>query len=150
MKSKKSLKNSSTKKSTIFKKKSTVEQNKENKKLEDSLQLASLKNEIHELPSKIYCDKSTAPSPTHSMMSVSMSSSTSMTWVKEHELQKSIDDLEEKLKDSEERFESTKLQHQSLATVHRVLRESHTQLQEDFDKLKIDVQHLNECANLLR
>lgn len=150
MKSKKNVKSSSAKKLANFKKKASADQNnKENKMLEDSLQLANLKNEIKE-PSKSFRDKSTAPSPTHSMMSVSMSSSTSMTWVKEHELQKNIDDLEEKLKDSEERFESTKLQHHSLATVHRVLRENHTQLQEDFDKLKIDVQHLNECANLLR
>ena len=94
---------------------------------------------------KILCDKATAPSPTHSMVS-----SSSFSWVRERELENTNENLLEKLKDTEERYNSLRIQHESLSQVHRVLRESHVQLQEETEKLKIDFQILNECANVLR
>lgn len=94
---------------------------------------------------KILCDKSTAPSPTHSM-----ASSTSFSWARERELENTNENLQEKLKDTEERFNSLRIQYESLSQVHRVLRDNHVQLQEETDKLKIDFQILNECANVLR
>jgi hypothetical protein len=92
---------------------------------------------------KRFCDKSTTPSPTHSV-------SHSNSWSKERELEKNIEELQEKLKDTAERFQSLKIQHDSLSSVHRVLREEHGPLQEETEKLKLDVQHLTECANVLR
>lgn len=97
---------------------------------------------------KILCDKSTAPSPTHSM--VSMHSSASFSWQRERELENTNENLHEKLKDTEERYNSLKIQHESLSQIHRVLRDSHAQLQEETEKLKIDFQILTECANVLR
>lgn len=94
---------------------------------------------------KIVCDKSTAPSPTHSMVS-----SSSFSWARERELENTNENLHEKLKDTEERYNSLRIQHESLSQVHRVLRESHVHLQEETEKLKIDFQILNECANVLR
>lgn len=94
---------------------------------------------------KILCDKSTAPSPTHSMVS-----SSSFSWARERELENTNDSLHEKLKDNEERYNSLRIQFDSLSQVHRVLRESHLQLQEETEKLKIDFQILNECASVLR
>lgn len=94
---------------------------------------------------KILCDKSTAPSPTHSMVS-----SSSFSWARERELENTNENLHEKLKDTEERYNSLRIQHESLSQVHRVLRDSHVQLQEETEKLKIDFQILNECANVLR
>lgn len=94
---------------------------------------------------KILCDKSTAPSPTHSM-----ASSASFSWARERELESTNENLHEKLKDTEERFNSLRIQYESLSKVHRVLRENHAQVQDETDKLKIDFQILNECANVLR
>lgn len=94
---------------------------------------------------KVLCDKSTAPSPTHSMVS-----SSSFSWARERELENTNDSLHEKLKDNEERYNSLRIQFDSLSQIHRVLRESHLQLQEETEKLKIDFQILNECANVLR
>lgn len=94
---------------------------------------------------KSFCDKSTNPSPTHSMVS-----SASFSWAKERELERNNEVMQEKLKDTEERFQSLKIQYDSISQIHRVLRENHTTLQEETEKLKIDVQHLNECANVLR
>ena len=89
---------------------------------------------------KSFSDKSTAPSPSHSVN----------TWAKERELEHRITVLQEQLKDTEERYESLKIQYDSLSQVHRTLRENHGVMQEESDKLKLDVQHLNECANVLR
>ncbi|XP_055615737.1 centrosomal protein of 162 kDa isoform X2 [Toxorhynchites rutilus septentrionalis] len=97
-------------------------------------------------PERTFCDKSTAPSPTHSALNASDSPS----WAKERELEGSINRLQEKLKDTEERYESLKIQYETLSQVHRTLRENHSTIQEDSDKLKLDVQHLTECANVLR
>jgi hypothetical protein len=90
-----------------------------------------------------FCDKSTTPSPTHSLIH-------SSSWSKERELEKTIGELQEKLKDTEERFQSLKIQHDSLSQSHRILREDHGPLAEESEKLKLDVQHLTECANVLR
>lgn len=91
---------------------------------------------------KIFCDKSTAPSPTRT--------APESGWAKERELEESITELEEKLKDTEERYESLKIQYDTLSQVHRALRDNHGTIQEESDKLKLDVQHLTECANVLR
>lgn len=131
MKSKKSSKSSGSKKS--LKKKKEIVVDDENFP------------EIEFEEEKILCDKSTAPSPTHSMVS-----STSFSWARERELENTNENLQEKVKDTEERFNSLRIQYESLSQVHRVLRESHVQLQEETDKLKIDFQILNECANVLR
>lgn len=96
---------------------------------------------------KILCDKSTAHSPTHSVVS---SSSYNSNWARERELENTNENLHEKLKDSEERLQSLRIQYDSLSQVHRVLRDNHMQLQEETDKLKIDFQILTECANVLR
>ncbi|XP_053689830.1 centrosomal protein of 162 kDa [Sabethes cyaneus] len=96
---------------------------------------------------KTFCDKSTAPSPTHT---APITSSESFSWAKERELESNISELQEKLKDTEERYESLKIQYDTLSQVHRTLRENHGVIQEESDKLKLDVQHLTECANVLR
>ncbi len=96
---------------------------------------------------KIWCDKSTAPSPTHSIVSLESYGS---NWARERELENTNENLQEKLKDTEERLQSLKIQFDSMSQAHRVLRESHLQLQEETDKLKIDHQILNECGNVLR
>ncbi|XP_021694865.1 centrosomal protein of 162 kDa isoform X3 [Aedes aegypti] len=94
---------------------------------------------------RTFCDKSTAPSPTRTAQDSPL-----VSWAKERELESSITELQEKLKDTEERFESLKIQYDTLSQVHRTLRENHGVIQEENDKLKLDVQHLTECANVLR
>ncbi|KAG5684518.1 hypothetical protein PVAND_013747 [Polypedilum vanderplanki] len=112
-----------------------------------------ISNEINEFEEfvneneKILCDKSTAPSPTHSIIS---SASFSSNWARERELETTNENLQEKLKDTEERLQSLRIQYDSLSQVHRVLRENHMQLQEQNDKLKIDFQIVSECTNVLR
>ncbi|XP_055551590.1 centrosomal protein of 162 kDa [Wyeomyia smithii] len=96
---------------------------------------------------KTFCDKSTAPSPTHTGP---IANSDSFSWAKERELESSISELQEQLKDTEERYESLKIQYDTLSQVHRTLRENHGVIQEESDKLKLDFQHLTECANVLR
>ncbi|XP_058835865.1 centrosomal protein of 162 kDa [Topomyia yanbarensis] len=96
---------------------------------------------------KTFCDKSTAPSPTHSATPII---DDSYSWTKERELESSISELQEKLKDTKERYESLKIQYDTLSQVHRALRENHGTVQEENDKLKLEVQHLTECANVLR
>lgn len=140
MKSKKSSKSATGSKKLLKKKKSP-----------ETAQPPIVYDEPEQLPiddfedEKILCDKSTAPSPTHSMVS-----STSFSWARERELENTNESLQEKVKDTEERFNSLRIQYESLSQVHRVLRENHVQLQEETDKLKIDFQILNECANVLR
>jgi hypothetical protein len=134
MKSKKSSKSGGSKKSFKKKKEKPVE-----------IAQDEVYPEIEFEEEKILCDKSTAPSPTHSMVS-----SASFSWARERELETTNEDLQEKVKDTEERFNSLRIQYESLSQVHRVLRDSHVHLQEETDKLKIDFQILNECANVLR
>lgn len=146
MKSKKSSKSSGSKKSFKKKKEKIT-------KVESEVVAVS---DVHDEPfenveaeeyfdEKILCDKSTAPSPTHSMVS-----SASFSWVRERELENTNENLHEKLKDTEERYNSLKIQHESLSRTHRVLRENHVHLQEETEKLKIDFQIINECAHVLR
>lgn len=71
-------------------------------------------------------------------------------WTRERNLEKEIEGLKEKLMDTEERFQSLKMQHDTLSESHRLLKETHTQFQDETDRLKIEVQHLAECANVLR
>lgn len=72
------------------------------------------------------------------------------SWTRERTLEREVEDLQETLKDTEERFNSLRLQHDSLLQVHREQKDNCVQLQEETEKLKIDVQHLSECANILR
>lgn len=150
MKSKMSSKSSGSKKSLKKKKEFFIEPEPE--VVEDFVEeeqpqelVSFYSKELEEfLEQKVLCDKSTAPSPTHSV------ASSSFSWARERELENTNGNLHEKLKDTEERYNSLKIQYESLSQVHRVLRESHVQLQEETEKLKIDFQIVNECANVLR
>lgn len=159
MKSKKSSKSSGSKKS-IKCKKANLRKDEENGEIfisDPPLKLDEFVNETVEeivqfefdefITEKVLCDKSTAPSPTHSIVS---SSSFSSNWARERELETTNENLHEKLKDTEERLKSLKIQYDSISQAHRKLRESNLHLQEETDKLKIDHQILNECANVLR
>lgn len=153
MKSKKSSKSSGSKKSLKSKKK--VLEEVEIPKIESPERIIESEDFIAEQNNdvqfefdeftveKILCDKSTAPSPTHSIVS---SSSFASNWERERE----FENTNEKLKDTEERLQSLRIQYDSLSTVHRALRENYLQMQEETDKLKIDHQILTECANVLR
>lgn len=85
------------------------------------------------------------PSPTPSL-----TPSNSFSWTRERALEQQIESLQEKLKDTEERLQSLRLQHDTMSQAQRALRDTNHQLQDQSERLKIDVQHLNECANLLR
>ncbi|KAJ6639830.1 Protein shifted, partial [Pseudolycoriella hygida] len=95
---------------------------------------------------KHYVNKCTSPSPTRSMISMS----TSTSFCRERNLESEIEVLQEKLKDTEERLQSLRLQYDSLSQTHRALRDNQNQTSEEAERLKIDVQHLNDCANKLR
>src|SRR5690349_4773304 len=132
MKSKKSSKSSGSKKS-LKKKKETINDT-EPEVIENFVEEQQQPQEVIEnfyskeleefFDQKVLCDKSTAPSPTHSV------ASSSFSWARERELENTNENLHEKLKDTEERYNSLKIQYESLSQVHRVLRESHVQLQE--------------------
>ncbi|XP_055843279.1 centrosomal protein of 162 kDa isoform X2 [Episyrphus balteatus] len=98
---------------------------------------------------KTFADKSTNSSPKHLVSKVT-SPIESLSITREHVLKHEIEQLQEKLKDTEERLQSLRIQHDSLSQLHRDLRENNTHLQEESEILKLDVQHLNECANILR
>lgn len=95
---------------------------------------------------KHFVNKCTSPSPTRSMISMS----TSTSFCRERNLESEIEVLQEKLKDTEERLQSLRLQYDSLSQAHRSLRDNQNQSSEESERLKIDVQHLNDCANKLR
>lgn len=86
-----------------------------------------------------------SPSPTPSI-----TPSQSFSWTRERALEQQIESLQEKLKDTEERLQSMRLQHDTMSQAQRALRDTNNHMQEQSERLKIDVQHLNECANLLR
>lgn len=142
MKSKKSSKSPST---SVKKKKKSRTKSSEIDLTENDV-TEKLPSEEFEEFEKILCDKSTAPSPTHSIHSMISSAS----WLRERELETSNENLNESLKDAEERYNSLRIQYDSLSQVHRVLRDNHLQLQEENEKLKIDLQIINECTNNLR
>ncbi|KAL5277762.1 CEP162 family protein [Megaselia abdita] len=96
-----------------------------------------------------FCDKSTNSSPKR-VVSVLTSPIAHISVTREHALQYEIEQLQETLKDTEERLQSLRIQHDSLTHIHRDVRENQTHLQEESELLKLDVQHLNECANILR
>lgn len=155
MKSKKSSKSSGSK--NVLKKKKKSPQMSEEQSVPIAVEITQISPEIEKLTiedfepddddatEKILCDKSTAPSPTHSMIS-----SASFSWARERELESTNENLHEKLKDMEERFHSLRIQYESLSQVHRVLRENHIAVQEESDKLKLDFQILTECSSVLR
>lgn len=86
-------------------------------------------------------DKSTSPEHT---------SSNSLNWNKERILQNEIDSLKETLMDTEERFQSLRIQHDSLSQIHRDVKDNQNQLHDESERLKLDIQHINVCANVLR
>lgn len=101
-------------------------------------------------PSKVtvekqYSDKYTSPSPTHSICM-----STSVSFSRERNLENDIEMLQEKLKDTEELLQSLRLQHDTLSLEHRTVRDSLSSYHDESERLQIDVQHLNDCANVLR
>ncbi|XP_073832244.1 uncharacterized protein [Musca autumnalis] len=101
-----------------------------------------------------YCDKSVNSSPVRVVSTLTSPISETIpqpyALSREHALKLEIEQLQERLKDTEERLESFRIQHDTVSQLHRKLRESNTQLQEESEMLKLDVQHLNECANVLR
>ncbi|XP_058977966.1 centrosomal protein of 162 kDa [Musca domestica] len=101
-----------------------------------------------------YCDKSVNSSPVRVVSTLTSPISETIpqhhNLSREHALKLEIEQLQERLKDTEERLESFRIQHDTVSQLHRKLRESNTQLQEESEMLKLDVQHLNECANVLR
>lgn len=102
---------------------------------------------------RTYCNKSVNSSPIHVVSTLSSPIDTHNSIIsvtREHALKQEIEQLQERLKDTEERLESFRIQHDTVSQLHRKLRESNTQLQEESEMLKLDVQHLNECANILR
>jgi hypothetical protein len=143
MKSKKSSKSPST---SVKKKKKTRTKSSEIDLTENDVTEKLPSEEFEDFEKILRCDKSTAPSPTHSMISIHSSAS----WLRERELETSCENLNESLKDAEERYNSLRIQYDSLSQIHRVLRENHLQLQEENEKLKIDLQIINECTNTLR
>lgn len=143
MKSKKSSKSPST---SVKKKKKSRTKSSEIDLTENDVRDKLASEEFEDLEKILRCDKSTAPSPTHSMISIH----SSVSWIRERELETSCENLNESLKDAEERYNSLRIQYDSLSQVHRVLRENHMQLQEENEKLKIDLQIINECTNSLR
>lgn len=90
------------------------------------------------------------PQSPASRASLCYSPQSQFAWNRDRNLEKEIDSLKEKLKDTEERFQSLKMQHNSLSESHRFLKENQGQFQDDTDKFKIEIQHLAECANVLR
>lgn len=143
MKSKKSTKSSSQSTSGGVKKKKRARTKSADIDLTENDVTEKLPSEEFDEFEKILCDKSTAPSPTHSMIS-------SASWLRERELETSNERLADKLADAEERYNSLRIQYDSISHVHRVLRENHAHLQEENEKLKIDLQIINECTNSLR
>ncbi|XP_037931921.1 centrosomal protein of 162 kDa-like [Teleopsis dalmanni] len=99
---------------------------------------------------KSFSDKSVNSSPKHMVSSVTSPIESMSFMTREHVLKQEIDQLQEKLKDTEERLQSLRIQHDSLAHLHRDLRDNSSHLQEESEMLKLDVQHLTECANVLR
>ena len=102
---------------------------------------------------RTYCNKSVNSSPVRVVSTLTSPIDTHNSLVavtREHALKQEIEQLQERLKDTEERLESFRIQHDTVSQLHRKLRESNTQLQEESEMLKLDVQHLNECANVLR
>lgn len=98
---------------------------------------------------RTFCDKSTNSSPKR-VVSALTSPIDHIPVTREHALQHEIEQLQETLKDTEERLQSLRIQHDSLTHIHRDVRDNQTHLQEESELLKLDVQHLNECANILR
>lgn len=96
-----------------------------------------------------FCDKSTNSSPKR-VVSALTSPIEHISVTREHALQHEIEQLQETLKDTEERLQSLRIQHDSLTHIHRDVRDNQSQLQDESELLKLDVQHLNECANILR
>lgn len=96
-----------------------------------------------------FCDKSTNSSPKR-VVSTLTSPIEHISLTREHALQHEIEQLQETLKDTEERLQSLRIQHDSLTHIHRDIRDNQSQLQDESELLKLDVQHLNECANILR
>lgn len=154
-----SKKSSSTRSRKNSKSKSPKKAKEEEKQLDEenhpiippqSIETSPIENNVFDfnLNQKILCDKSTAPSPTLSV--ISSATSMSSNWQRERELENTNEDLQEKIKDTEERLQSLRIQYDSLSQIHRVLRENHLRLQEESDKLKLDYQILDECANVLR
>ncbi|XP_004537760.1 uncharacterized protein LOC101461475 isoform X2 [Ceratitis capitata] len=103
------------------------------------------------IPAKTYCDRSVNSSPKRMVSALTSPIEPFAANIgREHALKHEIEQLQEKLKDTEERLKSLRIQHDSLSQLHRDLREGNTKLQEESEMLKLDVQHLNECANILR
>ncbi|XP_020806888.1 centrosomal protein of 162 kDa-like [Drosophila serrata] len=102
-------------------------------------------------PMASYSEKAVGSSPKHLVSTLSSPiEQVACSVSREHALKHEIDQLQERLKDTEERLASVRLQSDSLSQTQRALREHNGRLQEESEMLKLDVQHLNECASVLR
>lgn len=100
---------------------------------------------------KEFADKYTEPSPSHvAALAVATSMSASFSFSRERNLENEIEQLQETLKDTEERLHGLRLQHDSLSAEHRSMRDNQQQYADETERLQIEVQHLTECANVLR
>ncbi|XP_017869601.1 PREDICTED: centrosomal protein of 162 kDa [Drosophila arizonae] len=103
-------------------------------------------------PMASYSEKAVGSSPKHLVhtMSSPIEQIVTCSVSREHVLKQEIEELQEQLKDTEERLASVRLQSESLSQTQRALREQNSRLQEESEMLKLDVQHLHECAGVLR
>ncbi|XP_017009127.2 centrosomal protein of 162 kDa [Drosophila takahashii] len=102
-------------------------------------------------PMASYSEKAVGSSPKHLVSTLSSPiEQIACSVSREHALKLEIEQLQERLKDTEERLASVRLQSDSLSQTQRALRDHNGRLQEESEMLKLDVQHLNECANVLR
>ncbi|XP_030378529.1 centrosomal protein of 162 kDa [Scaptodrosophila lebanonensis] len=102
-------------------------------------------------PMAMYREQAVGSSPKHMVSTLSSPiEHIASSITREHVLKHDIEKLQELLKDTEERLESVRVQNDSLSQMQRTLRDHNARLQEQSEMLKLDVQHLNECANVLR
>lgn len=87
--------------------------------------------------------------PQPGSMSSSIYSPTN-SYARERALESEITSLQDKLKDTEERYHAIRIKYDALRLQYRDVREQQTSVQDETEKLRRDVQHLNDCASILR
>lgn len=98
---------------------------------------------------KQFSDKQTSPCHV-AALAVATSMSSSFSYSRERNLENEIEQLQETLKDTEERLHGLRLQHDTLSAEHRIARDHQQQYADEKERLQLEVQHLSECANVLR
>lgn len=72
------------------------------------------------------------------------------SYARERALESEITALQDKLKDTEERYQAVRLKYDALRVHYRDVKEQQHGVQDETEKLRRDVQHLNDCASILR